>query len=165
VAVAGNDAHSNVGLSLNDATGEQLIGLRLDPYERSFRTVRTHVLIKKDLALSRESLLDALSHGHCYLSFDLFNDASGFDFRIRDADKIMGDEAPWISQLRFQVQSPLPARIVMLKKGDVIDQKSGTIAEFSPDGPGVYRVELYLDSLPAPVKGQPWVISNPIYVR
>lgn len=165
VIVAGNDAHSNVGVSLNDATGKQLIGLKLDPYERSFRTVRTHLLIKKDRALSRESLLDAVTHGHCYVSFDLFGDATGFDFRLNNSDKIMGDETALNSQARFQVQSPLPARIVMLKNGDVIDQKSGTTAEFSPDGPGVYRVELYLDSLSAPVTGQPWVISNPIYVR
>jgi hypothetical protein len=47
----------------------------------------------------------------------------------------------------------------------VIEQKSGTAAEFSPEGPGAYHVELYLDALPAPVTGQPWVISNPIYVR
>jgi hypothetical protein len=165
VAVAGNDAHSNVGVSLNDASGKQLAGLRLDPYERSFRTVRTHVLIKKDQALSRESLLDAISHGHCYLSFDLFSEARGFNFRISNADKIMGDEIDLNSQLRIQVQSPVPARIVMLKNGAVIDQKSGTNAEFSPDGTGVYRVELYLDSLPPPVAGQPWVISNPIYVK
>ncbi|HSQ24732.1 MAG TPA: CehA/McbA family metallohydrolase [Pyrinomonadaceae bacterium] len=165
VAVAGNDAHSNIGVSLNDATGRQLIGLKLDPYERSFRTVRTHVLIKRDKGLTRESLLDAVSQGHCYLSFDLFSDARGFDFRIKNSDKIMGDETALTSQPRLEVQSPLPARIVMLKNGDVIDQKSGTTADFSPDGPGVYRVELYLDSLPAPVTGQPWVISNPIYVK
>lgn len=165
VAVAGNDAHSNVGVSLNDATGNQLVGLKLDPYERSFRTVRTHVLIKKDKALTRESLLDAISNGHCYLSFDLFSDARGFVFRINNTDKIMGDEVELNSQSRFQVQSPLPARIVLLKNGDVIDQKSGILVEFSPYGPGVYRVELYLDSLPAPVTGQPWIISNPVYVR
>ena len=165
VAVAGNDAHANVGVSLNDATGKQLIGLKLDPYERSFRTVRTHVLIRKDKALSGESLLAAISLGHCYVSFDLFSDARGFDFRINNSDKIMGDEIPMNSQPRFQVESPLSARIVMLKNGDVIDQKSGTKAEFSPDGPGVYRVELYLDTLPTPVTGQPWIISNSIYVR
>ena len=37
VATAGNDAHANVGLSLNDSTGKTLIGFKLDPYERSFR--------------------------------------------------------------------------------------------------------------------------------
>ena len=165
VGTAGNDAHSNVGISLNDATGKQLIGLKLDPYERSFRTVRTHVLIKKDKGLTRESLLDAISHGHCYVSFDLFSDASGFDFRINNSNQIMGDESALNSQPRFEVRSPLPARIVMFKNGDKIDQRSGTTAEFLPDGAGVYRVELYLESLPAPVKGQPWIISNPIYVR
>src|SRR6266581_917898 len=57
VAIAGNDAHSNVGLSVNDASGKQWLGIKLDPYERSFRTVRTHVLIKKSQPLTRESLL------------------------------------------------------------------------------------------------------------
>ena len=165
VAIAGNDAHSNVGLSLDDAAGNKLIGFKLDPYERSFRTVRTHVLLKKDKPLSRAALLEAISQGHCYLSFDLFSDASGFVFRINNSDRIMGDDVALASQSRFQVQSPLPTRIVLLKNGDIIDQKSGTGAEFSPGGPGAYWVELYLDSLPEPATGQPWVISNPIYVR
>ena len=165
VAIAGNDAHSNVGLSLDDAAGNKLIGFKLDPYERSFRTVRTHVLLKKDQSLSREALLDAISQGHCYLSFDLFSDARGFVFHVNNSDRIMGDDVALNTQPRFQVQSPLPVRIVLLKNGDAIDQKVGTNAEFSPSGPGAYWVELYLDSLPSPVTGQPWVISNPIYVR
>ena len=165
VAIAGNDAHSNVGLSLVDAAGNKLIGFKLDPYERSFRTVRTHVLLKKDRSLARETLLDAMSQGHCYLSFDLFGDASGFVFRINNSDGIMGDDVALNSQPQLQVRSPLPARIVLLKNGDAVAQKLGTSVEFSPDGPGVFWVELYLDSLQAPVNGQPWVISNPIYVR
>ena len=165
VAIAGNDAHSNVGLSLVDAAGNKLIGFKLDPYERSFRTVRTHVLLKKDRSLARETLLDAMSQGHCYLSFDLFGDASGFVFRINNSDGIMGDDVALNSQPQLQVRSPLPARIVLLKNGDAVAQKLGTSLEFSPDGPGVFWVELYLDSLQAPVNGQPWVISNPIYVR
>src|ERR671938_448150 len=47
VAVAGNDAHANVGLSLQQLTGRPLLQLKLDPYERSFRVVRTHVLIAR----------------------------------------------------------------------------------------------------------------------
>jgi hypothetical protein len=165
VAIAGNDAHSNVGLSLDDAAGNKLIGFKLDPYERSFRTVRTHVLLKKDRRLSQEALLEAISQGHCYLSFDLFGETSGFVFRINNSDRIMGDDVALNSQPRFQVLSPLPARFVLLKNGDPIDQKSGTSAEFSAGGPGAYWVELYLDSLPAPVTGQLWIISNPIYVK
>ena len=166
VAIAGDDAHSNVGISVNDAAGEQWLGVKLDPYERSFRTVRTHVLIKKDKGLSRESLLEAIALGHCYLSFDLFGDARGFLFAATGAEqKILGDEIDLANGLSLKASAPLNSRFTLLKDGSVIDQESGTTAHFPITAPGVYRVEAYLDSLPAPVKGQPWIISNPIYVR
>jgi len=165
VATAGNDAHSNIGVSLNDASGKQLLGVKLDPYERSFRTVRTHLLIKKDKGFTRESLLEAISQGHCYVSFDLFGDAKGFSFKAVGAQtKIMGDEIVHTQGLRLQADAPLNCRFVLLKNGTVIGEESGTTADFPIDGPGSYRVEAYLDSLPLPVKGQPWIISNPIYV-
>jgi hypothetical protein len=165
VAVAGNDAHSNVGLSLNDASGKQWLGVKLDPYERSFRVVRTHVLIKKDKGLTREALLEAISQGHCYISFDLFGNAKGFTFAPEGtvAD-IMGDETPRLGGLHLRAAAPYPCRFVLFKNGAVTGQQSGTAVEFAVDGPGTYRVEAYLDSLPAPVRGQPWIISNPIYV-
>jgi len=165
VAIAGNDAHSNIGISLNDESGKQLIGIKLDPYERSFRTVRTHVLIKQGKALTRDALLEALSLGHCYISFDLFSDASGFNFSVQHSRKTMGDDVALNSQPRFAVQTPFPARVILLKNGNALDQKSGTEIEFTPNGSGAYRVEVYLDALPAPVTGKPWVISNPIYIK
>jgi hypothetical protein len=165
VAIAGNDAHSNIGISLNDSAGHQLFGIKLDPYERSFRTVRTHVLIKRGLGLTRESLIEALSLGHCYLSFDLFSDASGFNFTVANSEKTMGDEIALSNQPSLIVRTPLPSRVVLFKNGSAVDQKSGTNVEFSPDGAGTYRVEVYLDALPAPVTGQPWILSNPIYVK
>jgi len=167
VATSGNDAHSNVGLSVNDASGKQWLGVKLDPYERSFRTVRTHVLIGKDKELSRESLLEAMALGHCYVSFDIFSDAKGFSFTVNGVEpqKILGDEIDLAKGLSLNTSAPLNARFTLLKDGSVIDQKPGTAAEFSITAAGVYRVEAYLDSLPTPVKGQPWIISNPIYVR
>ncbi len=167
VATSGNDAHSNVGLSLNDASGKQWLGVKLDPYERSFRTVRTHMLIGKDKELSRESLLEAMALGHCYVSFDIFGEAKGFSFTANGVgpQKILGDEIDLAKGLSLKTSALLNARFTLLKDGSVIDQKTGTVAEFSITGAGVYRVEAYLDSLPTPVKGQPWIISNPIYVR
>src|SRR5882762_4698889 len=167
VATSGNDAHSNVGLSLNDASGKQWLGVKLDPYERSFRTVRTHVLIKKDKALSRESLLEAIALGHCYVSFDIFGAAKGFSFAANGAEpqKILGDEIDLTQGLSLKADAPLNARFMLLKDGRVLDQRAGITAEFPVSDAGTYRVEAYLDSLPAPVKGQPWIFSNPIYVR
>lgn len=165
VAIGGNDAHSNIGFSLNDAAGKPLLGLKLDPYERSFRTVRTHVLIKKDKALSRESLIEALTQGHCYVGFDLFNDTAGFSFSVIGTDKIMGDEVTAAIQPRLFVKIPLASRIVLIRNGAVAEERNGLSAEFSPSGPAVYRVEAYLNELPAPAAGKPWILSNPIYIR
>ena len=164
-ATAGNDAHSNVGVSLNDDSGKQLIGVKLDPYERSFRTVRTHILIKKGNGLTRESVLQALSQGHCYISFDLFGEATGFSFSLKNSDTIMGDETASVTNSELVVRVPLAARIVMIKNGTVVEQRQGTTGEFLTTGPGVYRAEIYLDNLPAPALGKPWIVSNPIYLR
>ena len=166
VATAGNDAHSNVGLSVNDASGKQWLGIKLDPYERSFRIVRTHVLIKKEKGLARETLLEAISQGHCYVSFDLFADPRGFSFATKAADKrIMGDEIASANGIVLAASAPLVARFVLFKNGSPVDQKSGSSAEFSVNGNGSYRIEVYLDSLPPPARGALWIISNPIYLR
>jgi hypothetical protein len=165
IAIGGNDAHSNVGFGVNDATGKQIVGMKLDPYERSFRVVRTHVLIEKEKPLTRESLLEAISVGHCYVSFDIFGDATGFDFRVVQSDKVMGDEADYKAGLELRAHSPLPARYVLLKNGSQTAQASGAVVQFAISGSGGYRVEVYLDALPAPATGKPWIISNPIYVR
>jgi hypothetical protein len=165
VATAGNDAHSNVGLSVNDATGKQLVGMKLDPYERSFHTVRTHVLIQKDKPFSRESALEALSQGHSYISFDLFGDPRGFVFTAANTGKISGDEMAFQNGMQLRVKAPLSTRMALFRNGSLIDEKVGDEAAFSVPGPGTYRVECYLNALPEPVKNKPWIISNPIYLR
>lgn len=168
VATAGNDAHANVGLSVNDSANHQLLGIKLDPYERSFRVVRTHVLIEKSRPLTRESLLEAIAHGHCYISFDIFGDAEGFSFIVqKDSQQIvMGNEIVFSKGLRARVAAPLRCRFMLFRNGDVVEEKTGVpSAEFEIGEKGVYRIEAYLDSLPSPAAGKPWIISNPIYVR
>ena len=166
VATAGNDAHSNIGLSVHDASGKHWLGVKLDPYERSFLVVRTHALIKKDSGLTRVSLLEAIANGHCYVSFDLFGAAKGFIFQVTSPERrIMGDEIGFVDGLRVMVSTPLISRIVLYRDGSAIDEKSGSKVEFPINSKGAYRVEAYLDSLPVPAKGKPWILSNPIYVR
>ena len=165
VAVGGNDAHSNVGFGLADSSGKQIAGVKLDPYERSFRIVRTHVLIQKDKPLTRESLLEALALGHCYVSFDIFGDATGFDFRLVQPSGVMGDETAYLQPLEFTAKAPLASRFVLLRNGAAVAQSSGSAVRFAVTSPGIYRIEVYLDALPSPATGKPWIISNPIYVR
>ncbi|HEY0003384.1 MAG TPA: hypothetical protein VGB17_01145 [Pyrinomonadaceae bacterium] len=168
VAIAGNDAHSNVGFSLGDETGKKLFGIKLDPYERSFRLVRTHALIEKGAPLSTQTLLKALASGHSYLSFDLFCESSGFVYaaRNRSEQKIMGDEIGLEDGVLLTVRTPVPSRVRLFKDGAVVGEASlASSKEFPVAQKGIYRVEVYLDQLPDGLKDRPWIISNPIYVR
>ena len=92
--IPGNDAHSNIGLSLRDSSGKTLAGIQLDPYATSFRLVRLHVLTDPFKSLDRGQLLHALKAGHCFIGFDLFGDSSGFRFEAQSPTetKIQGDE-------------------------------------------------------------------------
>jgi hypothetical protein len=168
VAVAGNDAHSNVGLQLGDRTGKSLIGVHLDPYERTFGVVRNHVLLEKGEPLTAETLLDALRGGHTYIAFDLFGDSSGFLFAAennRDR-KIMGDEIELLDGVRLVTATPVASRVLLFKDGRVIrDEACAARKEETITERGVYRVEVYLPQLGPLVEGKPWIISNPIYVR
>ncbi len=170
VAVAGNDAHANVGLSLRQLTGQPLLEVKFDPYERSFRLVRNHVLIERGQTLDAASLSSALRQGHSFIAFDLFGESAGFRFAAATSaeKKIMGDEIvlPAEEGVRLLVDAPVKSRIVLLKDGQgVQSEKDATHAELVVREKGVYRVEVYLDQLGKPLDVAPWIISNPIYVR
>ena len=166
-AIAGNDAHANVGFSLQDASGRPIFGLHLDPYEVSFRLVRLHVLIPQNQALTPDTLLQAIKAGHCFIGFDLFGDTSGFTFTAVNSreNKIQGDEIG-IDGTQLKVTVPVESRLVLLKDGSVQMDDSGlTEKSYDVKERGVYRVEVYLPSLGKPVGEQPWIISNPIFVK
>lgn len=168
VAIAGNDSHANIGVSLIDSSGKTLLGLQLDPYARSFHLVRVHVLIPKEKPLTSETLLEALANGHCFVGFDLFGDTAGFSFSVSNGieNKIQGDEIGLQREVRLTATTPVTSRIVLFKDGQPVQEESGiSRKDFVVNEKGSYRVEVYLPQLPQPVGGQPWIISNPIYVR
>jgi hypothetical protein len=167
-AVGGNDAHSNIGVSLKDSSGKTLLGIQLDPYETSFRLVRLHVLVEQNRSLDATSVLDAVRAGHCFVGFDFLGDPAGFVFEAQNQaeDKIQGDEISLKSETRLRVRTPVPSRIVVFKDGAVFLDESGIDnKEIAVTERGVYRVEVYLPQLGPLVAQKPWIISNPIYVR
>jgi hypothetical protein len=174
VATAGNDAHANIGLRLNDSSGRTLLGFKLDPYERSFRLVRMHVFVFRPLSGQMNfsspdegALLAAISAGHSFIGFDLFGDTTGFRYTAHDhdEDRMMGDEIKLEDEVRLTVVLPVTARIVLLKDGVVVQDNAAVgKMDFMVREKGSYRVEVYLPQLQGPVSNQPWIISNPIYV-
>jgi hypothetical protein len=167
VAVAGNDAHANVGLSLQRLDGEPLFQIKLDPYERSFRVVRTHALLPRDQQLTEETLIAALAAGHAYVAFDVLCDATGFRLTASNGaeQKLMGDEIALGAGVRLRAATPVASRVVLVRDGQKVGEKEGVLGEWEVAERGVYRVECYLPQLPDPLSRQPWIISNPVYVR
>ena len=165
-AVAGSDAHSNVRLG---AAG--LFQIKFDPYERSFRVVRNHVLVERGRALDQGALLDALRRGRSFIAFDLFGDSAGFRFTAEgpSGSCTMGDEMvlPEGGEVRLYVATPVAGRVVFLRDGGVLHEaRDSTRAEMGVSDRGVYRVEVYLDQLRDFLgDDRPWIISNAIYVR
>jgi hypothetical protein len=169
-ATPGNDAHANIGLSLQDGTGKIWAGIQLDPYSTSFRLVHLHVLIDSSKTLDAAQLLNAIKAGHCFIGFDLFGDTSGFRFEASSSGgqtAIQGDEIPLQIDTRLRIQTPVPSRILLFKDGAVIlnESEAATTKEFPVTERGVYRVEVYLPEIERITGEKPWIISNPIYAR
>ena len=167
-ATAGNDAHSNIGVSVSDGSGKTILGLKLDPYETSFRLVRMHVLIPRAQPFDSESLIRSIKDGHCFIGFDLFGDSTGFTFIAQNASetKTQGDEIALQADTQLAVSTPVSSRVVVYKDGkNFLDEAGMTYKAFPIAERGVYRVEVYLPQLGSPAGDQPWIISNPIYVR
>jgi hypothetical protein len=167
-AVAGNDAHANIGVSLKDSSGNTLLGIQLDPYETSFRLVRLHLLLEQGKSLDATTLREAVKAGHCFLGFDFLGDPAGFSFEAQNSGerKIQGDEISLQQDTRLRVRTPVSSRIVVFKNGAVFQEEGGiTSKELAITERGVYRVEVYVPQLGTLVATKPWIISNPIYVR
>jgi hypothetical protein len=159
-AVAGNDAHANIGVSLKDSSGKTLLGIQLDPYEVSFRLVRLHVLIEQNRTLDAPSVLNAVRAGHCFIGFDFLGDTTGFSFTADNA--IQGDEIQLAGETRLRVRTPVTSRIVIYKDGTVFAEENGVSSkDLTITERGIYRAEIYLPQL----GNRLWIISNPIYVR
>src|ERR1051325_1136437 len=127
VGTAGNDAHANVGMSLNDSSGKTWIGFKADPYERSFRLLRMHVLVSRGQPLSPETLLAALAAGHCFIGSDLFGDTTGFRFLAENGNekRIQGEQIALGNGVRLSLHVPVSSRVVLLKDGKPIVDENG----------------------------------------
>lgn len=167
VAIGGADAHANIGFKFRDMSGNPRFGLQLDPYQRSFRLVRLHVLRKAGEKLEPQTLLAAVGNGNCFIGYDVFGDTAGFRFTATNGNeqRIMGDEITLNEDVRLDVKSPVAGRIQLIRDGTVLrDEQNTDRLHLVVRERGAYRVEVYLPQLPL-VGTKPWIISNPIYVR
>ena len=164
VGIGGLDAHQ---------FGRRVAGrvLRLMGYARSFRQLRTHVLVEEpldgDLEHDREQVFGALREGRCYIAAHAVAPGRGFRF-FGEADGggrvEMGSEgdaagAGWT----LRASLPRAADVRLLRDGaEVARAREADSLEHRAAGPGVYRVEATLQTHGAE---RTWLLSNPIYLR
>jgi PHP domain len=141
--------------------GDLAFELDLDPYERSFRHVSTHLLMKE---VTRDNVWEALKAGRAYVAFDWIADPTGFVFRADRGDDSwpIGGEVPGAAGVRLRAAAPLSSTFKLVRNGKVIAEREGTALDETIDEPGVYRVEVWQNLAGEP---RPWILSNPIYVR
>jgi len=139
----------------------KLFHLQLDPYERSARFVNTHVLAR---GLDEPAILDSLRAGRVFIGFDMIADSSSFRWYASDVPglAVMGEALAFTNTTRLHAQSPLPCRFTIIKDGSAVHQQEGREMDWTPSGPGKYRVEAELKVRDEWV---PWVYANPIQLQ
>lgn len=163
-----------VGIGGVDAHGvrRRVAGVQVTvhPYTRSFRTVRTHLLLRSPFTGhvddDRALVVDALRDGRAYFANWTWGDPTGFRFLARAGSQWIepGSEVahPGVpGVVHFSVAAPRRkpyGRIRLLHDGEVLAETVDTDLQAPDAGPGVYRVEVHQGR-------RGWIYSNPIYLR
>jgi hypothetical protein len=160
VAIGNSDAHG-MAFSLGP------LRRTIYPYEFLFQAVNTHILLETPLARpvgqARQQIRQALSQGHCFVSYDRLTSSRGFSFTAESgsAQAGMGDTLELQGAGMLRVSSPHPAKLRLLRNGRLLAETTGVKLEVEITEPGVYRVEAYRHFW-GWLRG--WVFTNPIYV-
>jgi len=151
---------TGIGVS---AVGEKALveGEKFDLLEPGLSNLVTHILAQE---LTEAQIYEALTNGHAYVAHDWLGDPTGFSFGAVNNLGVfsMGDSAPIQGNTRVVGATPVPARLRLIHKGEVVEETTGTNLTFQAKQPGPYRLEAWLT-----VDGEdrPWIYSNPVYLR
>jgi hypothetical protein len=136
----------------------KLFHIQLDPYDRMARLVNTHVLAAE---LSEAAVKDALRAGRAFVAFDMVANSSGFRWLATNQvhRAVMGETTSFTPDTHLQAFSPHRCRFTVMKDGTQVHTTDGRQFDWSPGGPGKYRVEAELN-----IRNEwiPWIYANPI---
>lgn len=118
----------------------------------------THILARE---FTEPMVREALADGHYYVADDRLCDPNSFAFGAVDNQGVytMGDSSPMFGKSRLIAITPLPAKLRLFHKGEVISESTGTNLIFEAKEPGSYRLEAWLE-----VGGveRPWIYSSAV---
>ena len=141
--------------------GDVVINLDLDPYERSFRHVSTHLFLKEQ---TEPAVREALEAGRAYVALRVDRRPDGFNFQAVRGDRTfeMGIEVPIGNGLSLRSVSPLPARFRLIRNGKEVHSALGRTYRTSARMPATTGWKFGSICPKHPRFG---FLSNPIYVR
>jgi hypothetical protein len=149
--IGGNDAHANISVF-------GPLGGTIGTYREIFLTLSTHVLATE---LSEAALLEAFRAGRTYVSFDIFGEGTGFDFRIEDAsgNSHLGGATLHVDEAKsLKIRTPGLGQIRLLRDGVEIGRRLSSTFQMHDLSAGVYRVEVQTPN------GEPWLFSSSIRI-
>lgn len=138
------------------------------PYEYLFRCVNTHILVERPfngvLEHDRALLYEALRAGRTWVGYDLPASTIGFRFIAHSGvnQAVPGEELIRTGAVVFEVQTPYPADIRLLRNGRVVARARGKMLKHITAEAGIYRVEVYRWYR---LSRRGWIFSSPIYVK
>jgi hypothetical protein len=162
VGIAGTDAHAV-------RVGHRRLGMTVMPYAVVFRTLRTHLLthqpLSGDVRRDEALLVEALRRRRALVVSLRAGDVRGFRFWAETGSRRvdMGDEVEWLPPMTFQIVSPVPADLRLLRDGVPVAAVHSASLSAPATGPGVWRVEAWRRQ--GRGLSVPWILTNPIYVR
>jgi hypothetical protein len=161
VAIGSADAH---GLPIAWGPFRRVIF----PYEYLFRASNSHVLCPDSWTGRSEDdaarLYSSLRTGSCFVANDRAASSRGFRFSATDDQGIvpMGGSARARFGVTFQIRTPRPAHLRMIRNGVLLKQwPQAESAVLTAHDPGAYRVEAHLTRTG---RRRPWIYSNAIHV-
>jgi hypothetical protein len=153
-------------------------------YEQVFRTLRTHVLTRQPLSYQEALRLkdqkiinDSLRTGLSYISYDNYEDATGFEFGLHRSGELvaqMGEICVLPGDYNvvpniLTARAPRSRSIIRLFcDGKLVAAARGGRLDYVVLQQGTYRVEVYLYRhrvVNLCYGAKPWIFSNPIRVK
>jgi len=117
--------------------------------------------LTKDAKTDERMILEALRQGQSYISFDYWNDATGFSFTCYDekSKAYPGGSFTRQGQALLEAKLPGPGIVRLIRDGRVVKEDAKrTALQWDADLPGVYRVEALQHAAGA---WRPWITPTP----
>jgi hypothetical protein len=159
-AFGGSDAHGTV---------YQIgpLSRAVQPYDYLFHCINTHLVSEEplngELEHDKAVVYDALAAGRGFVGYERPGAVEGFAFWAQSGgeEATMGESLVLEKTLELRVTTPSPARLRLLRDGEVIAQTDDRRLALLTHSPGVYRVEAYRRHAG---RQRGWIFGNPIYV-